>query len=141
MNLMLFSEWISKKYTEWRGDAIGNDRSVTQFALMLGVAQPALTAWMNGEYIPKSQKNINKIAAHYPEVYDVLGISKPAEVGTAHVPRGLRQLIRDAQEEVERRLRERNLTGSEPEALEIATQVFHEFGFTWSDTIQPGKDE
>lgn len=134
---MNFSEWLWKRFYEWRGNSLKN---VSDFADYLGIRQQSVSDWLNGKYLPKGSKHITRMAAVYPDVYEVLGIPQPPEIGGDYLPLGLRKRIRDAQAEVERRLRDRNLTGSEPEALEIATKVFQDFGFTWSDTIQPGHD-
>ena len=70
----MFGDWITQKYLEWRGDGIGRAKSVSAFADYLGVSQPLLTRWMNGDYNP-NKENANKIAFRLGyEVYDVLEI-------------------------------------------------------------------
>lgn len=76
---MEFSEWITNKYVEWRGDAIGRNRSVSEFAEYIGVKQQAMSSWMNG-ITPKRHETITRLAAQLgPEVYDVLGIDRPPQ--------------------------------------------------------------
>lgn len=73
-----FSGWITQKYVEWRGDAIGNERSITDFARMIGVTQQLMNTWMSGA-TPKSLKSIQALVLIFgDEVYDVLGLERPA---------------------------------------------------------------
>lgn len=76
-----FSEWITKKYIDWRGNSIGQDRSISKFAEMLGVRQNVLSAWMqkNGK-APRSKKNISALIRYFGfEVYDALDLPRPSE--------------------------------------------------------------
>lgn len=139
MKLMEFSEWISKKYAEWRGDAFGNDRSVSQFAALLGVKQVSLSEWMNGKYAPKSQQHINRIAVYYPDVYEVLGLDPPPDELSC-VPEPYRSRISAALAEIRRRLLDRSLSPDSPEAESIAIETFKEFGLMWSKTSNSGND-
>jgi hypothetical protein len=78
---MEFYEWITKKYIDWRGDAIGQEKSITKFADMLGVPQSLMTQWLKkGGKIPTSQKYIALLVTHYGvEAYDALNIPRPSE--------------------------------------------------------------
>jgi hypothetical protein len=77
INPMDFQTWITKKYVKWRGEAVGRNRSVSDFADFIGVKQQAMSSWMNGS-IPKRHETITKLVAKFgPEVYDVLGIPNP----------------------------------------------------------------
>lgn len=78
---MEFSEWLTKKYIDWRGDAIGQEKSITKFAEMLGVTQSLMTQWLKkGGKVPTSQKYISALIRNYGvEVYDVLGLPRPTE--------------------------------------------------------------
>jgi len=76
---MKFSEWITKKYIEWRGDAIGRNRSVSDFASHVGVTQETMSNWMNGS-IPKRQELITRLVGIFgAEVYDILELERPPE--------------------------------------------------------------
>ena len=76
---MEFSEWITKKYVEWRGEAVGRSRSVSEFADFIGVKQQAMSSWMYG-IVPKDYENIIKLAAKLgDEVYDVLNVPHPPQ--------------------------------------------------------------
>lgn len=69
-----FRNWFIKKYDDWRGEAYGRERSVTEFAQYLGIAQPTVNSWLKGTREPKTRESINKIADRYgAEVFDVAG--------------------------------------------------------------------
>lgn len=77
---MDFSEWITKKYIDWRGNAIGQEKSITKYAEMLGVPQSLMTQWLKKDgKVPTSQKYIALLIKKYGvEAYDVLGIPRPS---------------------------------------------------------------
>lgn len=69
-----YKEWITQKYVEWRGNAVGRERSITDFAEYIGVSQQLMNDWLNKGKKPRSQETIGKLAAIYgDEVYGVLG--------------------------------------------------------------------
>lgn len=69
-----FNEWMSAKYREWRGDAIGRDRTMTEFAEYIGVSQQLMSDWTKqGGKTPKSLKTISKLFAVYgDEIWEVV---------------------------------------------------------------------
>lgn len=73
---MDFSEWITKKYVEWRGPAIGRERTITEYAEWLGITQQTVSSWMQPDgKVATSKKSIQKLAEKYgDEVYFALGI-------------------------------------------------------------------
>lgn len=79
--IMEFSEWITRKYILWRGDTIGREGSVSEYAAYLGVAQQLVSEWMQkGGSRPAKQTSIAKLADKYGvEVFDVLGIELSEE--------------------------------------------------------------
>ena len=74
---MKFSDWITHKYVEWRGNAIGREKSIKNFAEYVGVSQPLMSKWMKPDgSIPDSQETISKLIARFgSEVYDILNIT------------------------------------------------------------------
>lgn len=75
---MEFKDWITQKYREWRGDAVGRERNMTEYAEWLGVSQPSVSNWMSGTYKPEEQKSVDALANRYGiEVYEALGIDVP----------------------------------------------------------------
>lgn len=78
---MEFSEWISKEYVEWRGNAIGHEGSVSAFAKWVGVPQSIMSYWLSGQKVPTSAKAINALVTRFGgEVYDVLDITPPIDI-------------------------------------------------------------
>ncbi|KAF0106086.1 MAG: hypothetical protein FD147_2598, partial [Chloroflexi bacterium] len=100
---MDFSDWITKKYIEWRGDAIGQERSITKFAEMLKVPQSLMTQWLKkGGKVPTSQKYISLLVKEYGvEAYDILGIPRPTEEDVlAELPPPVADAVKAALEEI-----------------------------------------
>lgn len=76
---MEVAEWLNAKFLEWERKE-GTRKTMVQFARYIGVAQPSLSEWMRGKYVPKGQ-NLAKIAEKLGyEIYDVLGIPRPMPV-------------------------------------------------------------
>lgn len=76
---MNVAEWLNAKFLEWERNE-GKRKTMVQFAEYLGVAQPSLSAWATGKYVPKGQ-NLAKIAEKLGyEIYDVLSIPRPMPV-------------------------------------------------------------
>jgi DNA-binding XRE family transcriptional regulator len=128
---MEFGDWLTKKYTAWRGDAIGNDRSIIEFGKFIGVDKTSLTLWMRGKRKPTLESAI-KIAEIYPEVYDVLGLPRPGKsVSYESLPSDIRTRFESASDEFNRLSIERHITNPDtPEAHALAREVFSRYGFT-----------
>ncbi len=126
-----FSEWITKKYIDWRGNSIGNDRSISKFAEMLGIRQNVVSAWMqkNGK-TPTSQKNINALISHFGiEVYDVLGLSRPSdEEFFEGLPSDIAGPLREAIEEVRSSGMNKGTDTATPEDIERIRKIFEKHG-------------
>ena len=130
---MQFSEWITKKYIDWRGEKIGNDGSVTEFAKLFGASHQLLTEWMKKDgRVPRSQKYIAALHKVYGrEVLEVLGIQEPETqfVGIDLWPPEVRARLLAAVEETNRTLLARGLTGSSPGVAELIREIFEKYGF------------
>ncbi len=77
---MDFNEWMLNKYLEYRGNAVGRERSATDFARYLGFTQPTMSSYLKqkGGSKPKNISQIKKLYRKYgPEIYDVLGLPRP----------------------------------------------------------------
>jgi len=60
-----FSAWLNKKFLEWSMER--NRRPVvSEFAKYLGVSQPSLSRWLNGDYLP-DEENLKKIVSRFNE--------------------------------------------------------------------------
>ncbi len=76
---MNVAEWLNAKFLEWERNE-GKRKTMVQFAEYLGVAQPSLSDWVNGKYVPKG-RNLSKIADKLGyEIYDIMGLRRPMPV-------------------------------------------------------------
>ncbi len=130
---MEFSEWITRKYIEWRGDAIGQDRSITEFATTLHVSQSLMTQWMKkGGKKPRNQETITKLLNVFGnEVYEVLGFPKPdyEEVNISSLPEELQNRFKTAMSEIDEALKERELSSESEEGMSVIRETFGKYGF------------
>jgi hypothetical protein len=133
---MEFSEWITKKYIQWRGDKIGAEGTQTAFANYLDVPQQVMSDWMKkGGSLPRKAKYVNLLAAHYPEIYELLNIPAPENQEVlSHLPPNFRFRLLQAEKEVDRVLQRRGLTGEDPQAEEITIRIFEKWGFKYVST-------
>ena len=126
-----FSEWITQKYIEWRGNAIGNDRSISKFAEMLGVRQNVLSAWMqkNGK-TPTGQKNINALIHYFGvEAYDALGFERPTEEEFFEgLPTEIAGPLKEAIEEVRSTGMNKEIDTVFPEDFKRIKEIFEKHG-------------
>ena len=125
-----FSDWITKKYVEWRGAAIGNDRSISEFSEWLGVSQPVMSTWMKkGGKVPRSQKSITALVKRFgSEVYDVLGLPRPeASFSIDSLPVSLQTDLRLAMAEIEKKLG--SMDPDSPEGDSLVRSILKKHGF------------
>ena len=76
-----FSDWLTNKYVEWRGPAMGHEKTIKEFAKYIGVSQPLLSMWMKKDgKIPTDPKNVAKLIYRFGvEIYNILGFYAPKE--------------------------------------------------------------
>jgi hypothetical protein len=135
---MKFNDWITKKYIEWRGDAVGNARTITDFSEWIGVSQSVMSYWMKRDgKIPRTQKLISKIAERYPEVYDVLGLTPPSLLA-GKVPDRLLVTLEGALREIELAIEEHNIPINSPEAEKISKEILERRGFIFKEKDKEG---
>jgi transcriptional regulator with XRE-family HTH domain len=73
----VFSDWIYKKFYEWRGRSRSN-KYVAQFAEYIGIPKATTSHWVNGTRVNTSDyRTIVTLAHRYPEIYRVLGLPLP----------------------------------------------------------------
>ena len=132
---MEFSEWITRKYVEWRGDKVGNDGSIVNFAAQFNASQQIVSGWMkkNG-YVPKSKKYVDALVKKYgSEVYDVLGLDRPAVPSYVEaflrLPLANQQSFSKAVNEALDTITSRGIDASSPEAETIFKQSFKKYNF------------
>lgn len=123
---MEFSEWITRKYIEYRGDAVGNDRSISEFAKLFGASQPVMSNWMKkGGKVPKSKKYVDALYNVYGmEVYDILGIEEIVNYSMPYLPSKYQKAITEASQKI----RESGAAYDSAEAEEIVSTVFEQYG-------------
>jgi hypothetical protein len=135
---MKFNDWLTQKYVEWRGDAIGRDRSIKEFADWVDVSNQLMSDWMklNGK-IPKHKKTIDKLVTKFgPEVYDLLGLVQPDTIPLDQIPRAVRDRLTTAVYEVNSELESRGLSNASLEAEDIVIEIFEKHGFKYTRTIK-----
>ncbi len=94
---MKWKDFINQKYLDWRGDKIGNDGSITQFAIYVGVSQQLMNKWLAGS-VPTQEDKIERLVELYgDEVLIVLGKLQDEVLIT--VPKELRQEFVEARKE------------------------------------------
>jgi len=131
---MEFWEWITQKYIQWRGDAVGRERSISQFAQEIGVKQPTLSTWMQKSGRVPDGESIRKLADYFgPEIFEILGITSGAW-GTAYLPADLRRRLERAVHETSQTLVDRSLSADDPEAEQLAIKIFERHGFKYTQT-------
>jgi hypothetical protein len=130
-----FSEWLTRKYIDWRGDAIGQDKSITEFAAMLGVSTSLMSQWMkkNGK-IPTNSKNISALVEKFGyEVYTILGMPGPSEpnydaVSISSLPPDLQDRFRKAMAEIDSALVDRKVLSDSEEGRKVIRESFGKYG-------------
>lgn len=128
---MDFAEWLTEKYISWRGKAIGNDRSISDFAIYVGVSQQTMSSWMKkGGKIPRAKQSIQKLVDAFGyEAYDVLGLPKPIDF-LNNFPPETRSRLEGAGREILKVMEERGVyDAGSPEAEQIAIEIMARHGF------------
>lgn len=128
---MEFSDWITQKYISWRGNAIGQDRSITEFAAMLKVPQSLMSQWMKDKgKVPTSKKYIASLINFYGmEAYGVLGLPIP-EDSVDNLPEPLRSISLELRET----LAEYKVSGDSPQAGTILDEIMKKHGYRLTST-------
>lgn len=134
------AKWFTAKLIELQ--AIRKERmSVTDFAEILGKSQATISTWLNGTRKPNYQNAVD-IATKLqdPSILSVLGYRPPS--GHSSLPEDFRRRLDAAEEEANRILEERGLTGEMPEAETIVISIFEKWGFKYvsTETVDDGKD-
>jgi len=142
---MEFSEWITNKFIEWRGNRIGRGSSVADFAAEFGANQPALSRWMHpGSKPPRSAKYISALYDRYGnEVLEVLGIDLPSTVDTPYdqLPPSLRLSFTAALADLNAAYAAAGVSADSPRALEIALSVLSKHGFSITNVSEISGDD
>lgn len=136
--MMEFSEWITKKYLEWRGDKIGNDGSLAEYGKMFNATHQVISLWMNKEkgIKPRSHKYIHALAAIYgDEVYDVLGLERvESALPIDRIPPDTRERLGRAIKEIADTLASMQIDPSSEQASRLSDEIMARHGWTRTDT-------
>jgi transcriptional regulator with XRE-family HTH domain len=127
-----FGRWINARFMEWE-KTTGRRGTVSGFARYLGVKQPSLSRWMNGDADPENE-NLRKIAKKYgDEVYVILGMDPPDADDFAQFPEPLASHLRAASDEIESLLNSGRFPPNSPEHAEAAREIFKRHGLDLKD--------
>lgn len=124
---IVFREWFWEKYEKFRK---GTNNGPTAFARYLGIKQQHVSAWLNGEYTPKSHEHISKLAEKYPDVYLALGLPDPL----ASLPPEFAQRIRRAVVEIRETIEQEGVKVDSPRAEEIRNSIMAKYGLVRTST-------
>jgi len=134
---MEFSEWFNKKYNDWRGNRIGNEVSVSQYARMLGIKQQVVDRWLKGINKPESKEHIDALLNHYgKELLDVLH-DLPADIFDPplnQLPPDMRRRLLLVQAEAVAAFLARGLNPEDPEAEQLTIEILAKHGFKYIAT-------
>jgi hypothetical protein len=133
-----FSEWITKKYVEWRGVRVGRGSSIADFANEFGAPHQVVSKWMHpGSKPPKAPKYLNALEKRYgAEFLQVLGIEKSETVSIdlSQIPPELRARLQEAVAEIVTSYASRGISPDSPEAVQLASKILAAHGFTVTST-------
>ena len=139
---MEFSDWITEKYINWRGRAVGNERSITDFADHIGVSQQTLSSWMKqGGKVPRALTSIRKLADVFGfETYDVLGLPRP-DATFEDLPPEMGASLAAASTEILSVMEQRGIYDPDsPEAESIAIEIMAKHGWTFVGSSEKDDD-
>jgi transcriptional regulator with XRE-family HTH domain len=129
-DFMDWTDWINRKYVEWRGQSRG---TIQEFAQYIGVSQALMSLWMKrGGSKPNSPANISKLVAIYGvEVYEVLGLPVPAEeIPLDQLPEDLQADLRGFLYEVPAALDAAGVDAGSETGKNILKELMAKYGFT-----------
>jgi len=119
-------DFIKQKYDVWSDNG---KRSENQFAVWLGISQSTVNGWLTkAKGAPDTQRIVSKLAAKYPEVYEVLGLEPPEDSLSGYPPR-IRRLLKRANAEINLELKQRGLTSDSPEGEALTISIMERYGF------------
>jgi hypothetical protein len=120
---MDFSDWINKKYMEWRG---ASRATISDYSAFLGVPQSLLSQWMKrGGKVPTSKKYVDALIKIYGnEVFTVLDLPRPIN----QPPENFRERLRAALEEALQVMTSKGIEPDSPEGERIIAEIADKYG-------------
>lgn len=136
---MEFADWLNKKYISFRGNSRA---TISEFAQFCGVPQSAMSKWMGKGGEKPARKNIAKLASKLgPEVYDLLGLPRPAlDEAFESIPPVMRAALSAAAHELLEAFETYKIDPVSPAAEALSIEIMERHGFKWIETRdeQPG---
>jgi hypothetical protein len=126
-----FRDFIRDKFAEWRGKG---RETIADYSKSLGVSQQVLSNWYNGGLKERpNPKLYNLLIAEYgEEVYDVLGLPRPASDSLEGFPPALRLAL----EEASGKIIKLGVKGDSPEAIAIIDEAMKKSGYRLISTTE-----
>jgi transcriptional regulator with XRE-family HTH domain len=134
--MMKLEEWLLNHYRNWERQT-GRKQSGSEFARWIGVKQPTLNRWMNGDSIPAAD-NLRRLARKLgPDIYQVVGQEIPDDLfpdALAGLTPSLRGRLESAIAETREAYHARKIITDSPEADRIAMEIFGKHGLIYKST-------
>lgn len=131
----LYSKWLNTAFLK-RQISEGERMNLNEFATFLGLKKAMVSHYMNGRNLPSynSALLISEKLNDF-EGMKILGFPIPRD--HSFLPADLRRRLDAAEEEVNRTLEERGLTGEMPDAETVTIEIFGKWGFKYvkTDTV------
>lgn len=126
------ARWFNRAFVRWQA-ADGSRKTIEDFAAYLGYKQPRVSHYLSGRYIPPYQVELN-ICQKLNDYEGMRILGYPVPMDHSSLPADFRRRLEAAEEEVNRTLAERGLTGEMPEAETVTIEIFGKWGFRYTST-------
>ena len=129
-----FANWLTRKFREWEKQK-GGHQTISGFARHLGVKQPTLTRWMQGDTTPDTDNLLILEKTFGLDVYDALDMDRPErEIPWHRLPVSMRGPLSKAFGEWTEAVNVMNLDPESDEAIRLADKIFGRHGLTVTPT-------
>ena len=138
MDKMTLTSWLTNEFREWE-KSTGHRQTVSAFARRMGIKQPTLNRWMNGDSTPDGD-NLRILAKHLgTEIYEVLGLPLPkpelSPIPLDALPTEFKSELSAALEEIKAAFTARSISDPDsPAAIALASSIFEQHGFKVTST-------
>jgi transcriptional regulator with XRE-family HTH domain len=123
-----FTRYLMREFRAWE-ERQGGKRSVSEWARRLGVKQPTLSRWMNGDTTPDAAGVAVLVEQLGSEVYEILGIQAPEEISVSGLPDEFRRRLEAATVEARNALTGSGIDASSMAGMALVAGVFARHGF------------
>lgn len=128
-----FPAWFNRAYKRWSRSQAGEEDFIA-FCDLLGYPPSKVLGWMQGEFLPEGPEILSIAGTLGIDVYKVFDLPKPEPellklyYQFSHLQGQDRSSLVLAIFDIERLLKENNISTSSPEATEIIKNVFEKYG-------------